>query len=144
MLKEDAQLTLDPKRSAEKKEALEGTLPLESLDLPAEVLGSPIGEIHYKLGFGKDGENYVFIQGEIETALTLECQRCLKPIEHKVKSEFCLSPVKNSSEAEALPERYDPVLAEGEKLTLLQIVEEELILSLPLVPLHETECHFQG
>lgn len=140
MLNEQKLTLLDPRRCAQAGQILQGELLLSKLSLPAEVLGQAEGVVHYHVTFGIDDQDYVFIKGRVEAELSLECQRCLNPMVQSIKSLFCLSPVRTGQEAEALPEHYEPVFMEGEKLSLSQIVEEELILNLPIAPMHVGEC----
>ncbi|MCP9479688.1 YceD family protein, partial [Marisediminitalea aggregata] len=49
-------------------------------------------------------------------------------------------PVQGQQDAEALPEAYDPVeVGDHGEVSLLQLFEDELILSLPIVPFHAEE-----
>lgn len=139
MSKERAEMPIDPKRCAKAAELRQGRLSLANFDLPTEMLGDP-GEVSYRLQFGVDPEGYVYIHGFIEATLQLQCQRCLKPMEHIVHSEFNLSPVQSEHNAAALPERYEAVLMEQDKLSVLRMVEDELILNLPISPMHDWEC----
>jgi len=44
-------------------------------------------------------------------------------------------------EAAELPEEYDPLLVAGERVRLADLVEDELILALPQIPMHDPgEC----
>lgn len=138
MLKEKVLTSVDPKRFAKSKETLQGSLPASSFNLPAEVLpGSE--DVRYQLRFGFDSENYVYIHGSVEAVLHLQCQRCLQPMEHKIYSEFSLSPVQDANDAATLPECYEAVLMDQDRVSALRIVEDELILSLPIAPMHENE-----
>lgn len=134
----NASLKIDPKRYADSGQSLTGDVPLQALSLPSEVLGIGQGVVHYRFNFGIDSENYVYIHGWVETELSLECSRCLKPMAKNFSSEFYLSPVRTAEEAEKLPERYEAVFLTEDKLSVDRIVEEELILNLPIAPAHST------
>jgi uncharacterized protein len=58
-------------------------------------------------------------------------------------TEFSFSPVKNDDAAENLPSYYDAIdLDENGEVNLLALVEDELILAIPLIPMHKPEdCH---
>ncbi len=132
-------LKINPRRCAEKGQFLQGELPIDTFSLPTDVLAPGLGVVHYRLKFGLDDENFVYIHGWMETELSLECQRCLKPIAKNMSSEFYLSPVQTSEEAESLPERYEAIFLEEECISIERILEEELILNLPIAPMHSTE-----
>jgi len=72
----------------------------------------------------------------------MTCQRCLEPVEITVEANFNLAIAPTEEHAKTLPKYYDPLIVEGEELQLLSMVEEELILSLPIVPYHD-DCSVQ-
>jgi uncharacterized protein len=78
------------------------------------------------------------IRGEVG----LVCQRCLGGMQHSVRLERTLYLARNETELErleALPDS-DAILV-GETLDLVGLVEDEVLLSLPLAPMHaEGEC----
>jgi len=73
-----------------------------------------------------------------ETEVTLECQRCLQPMRVPLRAERRIFFVEGEDAAEALDaEGEDDVLALTAALDLADLVEDELLLALPLVPRHE-------
>lgn len=71
-------------------------------------------------------------------ALSLECQRCLQPLPVTVDVDRHLRFVPDEEEAAALDlQQEEDVLELPRSLDLRQLVEDELLLSLPLVPRHE-------
>lgn len=69
----------------------------------------------------------------------LQCQSCLEPFSYEIMSDFVLGIVNTLDEANALPERYEPALAHDGSLTLREMIEDEIILNLPIIPRHEPE-----
>jgi uncharacterized protein len=82
------------------------------------------------------------IGGKVE----MTCQRCLGGLWHEIAIERTLHLARNETELErldALPDS-DAILA-GERLDLLELVEDEVLLSLPLAAMHaEGECPTEG
>ncbi|MFO1285556.1 MAG: DUF177 domain-containing protein [Rubrivivax sp.] len=75
----------------------------------------------------------------VQTKLTLECQRCLQPMAVPLAIERRLRFVEGEDEAARLDgELEDDVLALTHRLDVRALVEDELLLALPLVPRHET------
>jgi uncharacterized protein len=73
-----------------------------------------------------------------DTEVTLECQRCLQPMRVPLRAERRIFFVEGEEAAEALDaDTEDDVLALTPSLDLPALVEDELLLSLPLVPRHE-------
>jgi len=130
---------IDPLYLAEKRSELKGQIPVSGFDRLADMLLDRSGCVSVILSFGKEG-NQALIEGKIESILTLVCQNCLEalvwPIEHTVK----LGIVNSIDEADRLPENYEPLLLEEDKILLKDIVEEELSLILPQYPKHRYDC----
>ena len=84
------------------------------------------------------GEAEIRLQLQARTALQLTCQRCLQPMTVPLDVQPSLRFVHGEAQAEALDEDSDEdVLALTPSLDLLPLIEDELILALPLVPRHE-------
>ena len=80
----------------------------------------------------------------LRTSVTLElvCQRCLQSMSQASNVARSFRFVKDEAEAERLDEHSeDDVLALGHPLDVLALVEDELILALPLIPRHEVCPH---
>jgi uncharacterized protein len=70
--------------------------------------------------------------------LPMQCQRCLNPVLEAVHAERSFLFVADEAAAQALDDEVeDDVLVISRDFDALALVEDELILSLPLVPLHE-------
>jgi uncharacterized protein len=83
------------------------------------------------------GEAQVRLQLQAHTVLQMCCQRCLQPVAVPLEVDAGLRFVRGDAEAEKLDEQSeDDVLALPPVLDLLLLVEDELILALPLVPMH--------
>ena len=78
------------------------------------------------------------ITGHVEATLWQTCQRCLQDVAIPVDSDFKLVLVQGLDEAEALSEEFDPLMT-AKEIDLLDLLEEELLLCLPVVARHE-EC----
>jgi uncharacterized protein len=113
---------------------LQDALPL-STDSPAQqVRWSARGARRPVSG----GEAETRLHLQAHTALELTCQRCLQPMTVQLQVQPTLRFVRGEDRAEALDEDSDEdVLALTPSLDLLSLVEDELILALPLVPRHD-------
>lgn len=69
---------------------------------------------------------------------TLQCQRCMQAMELSVDSTTRVGLIFSEAEAAEVPEDLEPVLAREGRISAGELVEEELLLALPIVPLHET------
>jgi len=76
---------------------------------------------------------------DIEAAPTFECQRCLQPVTLPLAVSRRFRFVEGEDEAARLDEELeDDVLALEPRFDLLELVEDELLLEVPLVPRHES------
>ena len=83
-------------------------------------------------------EAQLWLDLHIRTRLLLQCQRCLQPMLQELALDRRLRFVRGEDEAARLDEdSEDDVLALPAQLDLSVLVEDELILALPLVPRHE-------
>ncbi|CAN7439223.1 DUF177 domain-containing protein [Trinickia sp. LjRoot230] len=69
----------------------------------------------------------------------LECQRCLTPFEQAfdVNATYRLVATEEQAEAYPLDDEELDVIVGSQQFDLIDLIEEELLLSLPLVPKHE-------
>lgn len=114
-----------------------GVLPLTGLQRLSQQLYLAEGDAQAELSFAVDEQSRKVVNGHVEAVLPLVCQRCLERIDTPVAVELALALVWNDDQAAQLPRSLDPVLMETEELDLATIVEEELLLALPLVAMHE-------
>ncbi len=84
----------------------------------------------------------VSISGEV----ALTCQRCLGSMPYTVALERTLYLARNEAEMERLDALPDSdAIQPGEILSLVELVEDEVLLSLPFAPMHsEGECSLRG
>lgn len=86
------------------------------------------------------GDDQIRLHLHASTALQLTCQRCLQPMTVNLDVQATFRFVHGEDQAQALDEDSDEdVLALVPSLDLLALVEDELILALPLIPRHD-EC----
>ncbi|HEV7139231.1 MAG TPA: YceD family protein [Steroidobacteraceae bacterium] len=73
---------------------------------------------------------------------TLQCQRCMQAMELAIESTTPVALILEEAAAAQVPEELEPVLARDGRISTGELVEEELLLALPIVPLHEElrEC----
>ena len=78
--------------------------------------------------------------GQLQASLELECQRCLEAIEMPVELEFEL--MVDAGEDLLRDSSLDSIDSEDGYIDIYSVVEDELMLALPLVAMHEdTACN---
>lgn len=131
---------IDPFRMAETRRLLEGKYALNDMTRLGESLQDTEGEVSVSLEFGIDNEGIRFIRGRVQAEVSLICQRCLEVMRYPIDSEFVLGLVRSMAEAEALPSHYEPLVVDDEPQYLRDIIEDELLLALPIVAMHEQDA----
>lgn len=99
------------------------------------------GSAQVALHFGSDDSGYPGVQCAVRADLNLICQRCLNAVPFSVKSEIRLRIVsaddRVSHSMERTPSDFEPlIIARDEAVALSDIVEDELLLVLPMAPMH--------
>ncbi len=85
------------------------------------------------------GAPQVRLRLQAQTTVWLHCQRCLQPMPVAVSVDRVFRFVRDEDEAAQLDEVTDSedVLAMSRALNVIELVEDELIMALPIVPRHE-------
>ncbi|MEH6627685.1 MAG: YceD family protein [Motiliproteus sp.] len=136
MLKAPLPNTIEPRRAAEQGLSFQGSIPLKRLERLVTFLEGEEGTIEVSLSFGIDEEKIRYLNGKAEASVQMLCQRCLKPVAIALKAELNLGLVRDDKAASMLPGRYDPLIFTKE-LEVKEAIEEELILTLPLIAVHQ-------
>jgi uncharacterized protein len=145
MNKEFVPRSLDVKGFAEQEAALSGQLSLPELPrLIAETQGSGAAS---SVSWSASGElrnprhvhPEIWIHLKAQAVLPLTCQRCLGPVDVPVAVDRSFRFVDDEDMAAAQDEQSDEdVLAMSRSFNLVELLEDELLMELPLAPRHET------
>jgi uncharacterized protein len=107
---------------------------LLSLTLPQE------GEVDVAFTFGHNVLNHALIKGQYATDIQVECQRCLEPMSFRIEQQFELLIDAKDEDIESF--QTDSVYTSDGYLDVFEVIEDELILALPLILMHEdTSCN---
>lgn len=126
-------------RQVELNRTFEGVYPISKFARLGELLLSDEGYVTVKLEFTRS-VGIASLRGKVSAKLLVECQRCLQPVETEVSGSFKFALVHSEDEFELLPEEFEPYMLEGEEQSIIDLVEDELLLSLPMVTIHEEAC----
>nr|AIA11058.1 putative ACR, COG1399 [uncultured bacterium] len=115
---------------------LGGELELDKLPRLAGLLQSADGSVRASLRFRQRGEGGLAVTLEYETTVLLLCQRCLEPYHERLANRVEMALVDEGADEASLPEGLEPVEMDNGRLLPVGLVEDELIVSIPLVPKH--------
>ena len=139
MLTEPLPSTLDVRKAAARGVSVNGTL--KPLNLPRlhSALAADEGAIQAYLSFFRDEERKLVVQVKFEADVSVTCQRCLQPMPLHMAGEGNLAIIWNDDQAAQLPRHLEPLIVPEEGYNLWELVEDELILALPLCSYHDTQ-----
>ena len=125
--------SIQPFKLANKEGELKFNWSVASLERLSGVLFSDKGWVKVALSGQFDHRRRSLITAVITAELTLECQTSFEPIEYRVGKEVTYCMVVAESQFNEAEEEYEAVLVEDGYLDIMQVIEDELILSVPLV-----------
>ncbi len=137
-------VSLDLYKAAQQRLHYEGIVPPKDLPRLVEAVVNVERDVDVKIECGVDEQGLLFIKGKASAEVTTTCQRCNNDMKLDLASDFAFSPVKEEDEDdELLPERYEPLeLERFDEIDLKRLVEDELILALPLIAMHDdADCN---
>lgn len=125
----------DVRKLADARAILDLDIPVAQLPgLPVELISGG-GEVHAHLQFGRE-QGYMVAQVGLKAPLELICQRCMGPMAVTIETNSPVLLIESEAEAEAAPVEWETYLAAEGRLSLEALAAEELLLALPVVPLH--------
>jgi len=124
---------VNAKELAGRAASIERSLDLRQLPRVVEAGALKGTKVHARLRFAIF-EGRTTVGMHIEGVVVLVCQRCLKPCETRlVDAEPIMVMADDTDEVAG---GYAPFIGEAESLPLAALIEEQVLLGLPLVPLH--------
>lgn len=111
-----------------------GVVPLAQLTRLAVQLADTAGTLDVDLEAGRDAAGLAWLRGRIEGHLSLTCQRGLHPFPWSCELVTQLRLVASASEEERAMKETEAYLVEADQLPLREIVEDEVLLALPMMP----------
>lgn len=129
--------SVDAWRMVSARRSFQGSLPIAAMRRLCEVLADDAGLATYELDFGRDEYGTAYVDVRVQAPLWLVCQRTLEPFVMPVTVNSRLGLIRSERDESALPAECEPLLvAEDDKLSPIDVIEDELLLALPLVPVN--------
>ena len=96
-----------------------------------------VGELRPELGT-ESGQMWMHLQ--VQATFPMQCQRCMGPVDVPLQVDQWFRFVADEATAEALDDEVEEdLLALSREFDLHELIEDELLMALPLVPRHD-EC----
>ena len=130
---------IDPLLFCQQGRILSGAVPIGSMSRLRKELLAPLTGAEIELSFSITDGGLPVITGQVAARVTVECQRCLLPVALKINNAVQLQLVKDDTKAKELSQEWDPLFFDGgDPFSLVQMVEDELLVGLPTICLHES------
>ena len=128
---------VDAWRMVAARRRFDGQVPLAELTRLQGLVADTEGECRFSLEFGRDDVLRVsYVELSIDAALPLTCQRSLQRFLLPVSMVQRLGLIRDEEEESSLPPGYEALLVPQDgHLRPLDLVEDELVLAVPVVPL---------
>jgi len=142
----EQKMPVDVFELAARGERIEGEIALARLPRLAGSLLGTEGSLRYEVRGLVDADGYPGADLSLRGRLRLECQRCNAALEFILERDTRFRFVHSEPELDALPLEDDEVdvVVGSQTMDLPGWVEDEAILSLPLVPRHESCIPAEG
>ncbi len=134
--------TLDSLLVARTGEVMSGEYPVSALSRLQDLLAGDEGTVRYQLS-GEMAAGRPALRLRIDAELSMVCQRCLEAYAQTLHVDNVMSVARDEREL-ALWEQDDPLIdaqVADPRLDVRSLVEDEILLSLPIMPRHpDGEC----
>jgi uncharacterized protein len=101
--------------------------------------GGVSGSVRGRARFSRQ-QGFAVVELAVQGSAVLECQRCLQRMELPLHTTTRIALVGSESDAARVPGELEPVLTSAGRISIGALVTEELLLTLPIVPLHASEA----
>jgi uncharacterized protein len=124
---------------------LQGTLAVSDLERLQDLLTGVDGEISFRIHGFKGQQGEFMLQVQASGMLPLACQRCLEAINFELVVDNLLQLIPEGSELsqDELEDDTRDFLPVAGELDVAELVEDEILLALPVAPRHE-KCGLPG
>lgn len=110
-----------------------GDVDPQQLSRVAPDLAGPSPALHVSLSLVRDRVGN-WLRGQVQGGLSLTCIRCEQVFAWPLNLDVDLRLVRSDAEAQEVLQDADPYQVEDDRLPLVEVVEDEVLLALPMLP----------
>jgi len=129
------------KKLIEAEEVLEGYIPSNRFSRLIDCVVTSEKPFDVSLKFGRNLSGKTEIAMKVEGSVVMQCQRCLEDFNVPIFVDTTLMVVSHDDEARANLKNHEPVIIENDILEVDLVVEDEILLVLPIVAKHPYEVN---
>lgn len=124
---------------AARRAELCGEFTVAEMDRLVAHIGTETGTASARFTFARQNPSWLALDVALQARLSVICQRCLGPLDVEISERVEFGVLIDENSFGVLPEGIEPVGLDGDRLSLLRLVEDELIIAVPMVPKHLPE-----
>lgn len=128
---------IDPRKLALQGNLLEGTVDVEDLPRLASAVSAVCGPLQASVQFELDESRATIAHGNAQVTVETICQRCLDPLQIDLRAEFAVQVIWSEEQINRVAANYEPWLVLDKMASLNELLEDEILLALPLVNYHD-------
>jgi len=136
----DLTLGLHVSRLADQGATLTGRVPVVRFARLCDLLVGSGGDVHITLRFTRARRQRAKISAHATATLDLSCQVCLEPVRCEIDTSCKLLVVGSEEELLGLNKEEDGIVCADDVVSVQTIVEDELLVALPMVARHPGNC----
>ena len=125
---------------AKKEISLSGLYQISDFPKISEIASNKSDNVRVDLSFYLKNNKTPCVDGIIDLDIVLPCQRCLDDLSIALKVNFNLAFVRHDQQSEELDSDYEIYVIEEEELATFDLISDEILLSIPMVPTHDYDC----
>jgi uncharacterized protein len=128
---------IDPRKLALQGTTLEGSFDGKDLTRLSSAVAEVLGPVKATVVFELDESKQPIVSGSASVSVNVVCQRCLDPVAKELKAVFSLQVVWSEDQITNVAPNNEPWVVIDKTAELLPVVEDELLLALPIVNYHD-------
>jgi len=125
---------------AKKEISLLGLYQISDFPKISEIASNKKDNVRVDLSFYLKNNKTPCVDGIIDLDIVLACQRCLDDLSIALKVNFHLAFVRHDQQSEELESHYEIYVIEEEELATHDLISDEILLAIPMVPTHDFDC----
>ena len=132
---------IDPRKLALQGITLEGEFSAKDLPRLSASVEAVNSSLSATLEFSHDQSRQPLVKGEAKISVDVICQRCLDPMSIEIKAAIALQVIWSEDRIANVSPDYEPWIVVDKIADLAVVLEDELLLALPIVNYHNLgEC----
>ena len=122
-------------------ESLDRSLSIKRLSRLDKLVSSS-NDVTISLDFFEDAESRPWVRGQVQVLANLPCNRCPESVSREIFADISVCLVASEVEAKRLAGDHDVLIVLKEGLSIVTLIEDDLLLSLPSRACEKAHCKF--